>query len=51
MNASTFPEVGTCTDNPQQWHRPRTLGVAPEPIMGYDIINPKYQNKNLVHPL
>ncbi|XP_070537197.1 uncharacterized protein [Ptychodera flava] len=41
-----FPVSGTCTDNPQQWHRPRTDGIAPEPIMGYNVIKPKYGMKH-----
>ena len=45
LKAPTFPKVGTCTENPQQWHKPRTKGIHPEPIMGYNIINPKYRGK------
>jgi hypothetical protein len=25
LGLETFPRVGTCTDNPQQWHKSRTL--------------------------
>ena len=39
IGAKTFPEVGTCTDNPQQWHKPRTMGIKAEPIMGYYTLN------------
>ncbi len=45
IGAETFPEVGACTDNPQQWHKPRTMGIKPEPIMGYKVINPEYRQK------
>ena len=45
LKAPTFPKVGTCTENPQQWHKPRTKGIHPEPIMGYNIIIPKYRGK------
>jgi hypothetical protein len=45
IGAQTFPEVGACTDNPQQWHKPRTMGIKPEPIMGYKVINPEYRQK------
>ena len=45
IKAPTFPVVGTCTDNPQKWHKPRTKGVYPEPIMGYTVTNPKYSAK------
>ena len=45
LKAPTFPKVGTCTENPQQWHKPRTQGIHPEPIMGYNIISPKYKGK------
>ena len=43
LKAPTFPKVGTCTENPQQWHKPSTKGIHPEPIIGYNIINPKYR--------
>jgi hypothetical protein len=46
IGAEVFPEHGTCTENPQQWHRPRTLGIKSEPIMGYSVINPTYREKN-----
>ena len=39
-----FPTSGTCTDNPQQWHKPRTQGIQAEPIMGCVVINPKYSH-------
>jgi len=45
LKAPTFPKVGTCTENPQQWHKPRTQGIHAEPIMGYTVVNPKYTNK------
>ena len=45
LKAPTFPKVGTCTENPQQWHKPRTQGIHAEPIMGYNVINPKYKEK------
>ena len=45
LKAPEFPKFGTCTDNPQQWHKPRTQGINPEPIMGYKVINPKYREK------
>ena len=46
LKAPEFPRIGTCTDNPQQWHKPRTQGINPEPIMGYNVINPKYRDKS-----
>lgn len=45
IKAKSFPVVGTCTDNPQQWHKPRTQGIHPDPIMGYTVTNPKYGAK------
>ena len=33
LNLTEFPKIGTCTDNPQQWHKPRTRGIHPEPVM------------------
>lgn len=41
IKAKRFSVVGTCTDNPQQWHKPRTQGIHPDPIMGYTVTNPK----------
>ena len=43
MKASSFPSPGTCTDNPQKWQKPRTAGIASEPIMVYTVMNPKYR--------
>ena len=45
LGLETFPRVGTCTDNPQQWHKPRTLGIKAEPIMGISVIDPKHEKK------
>ena len=45
LNLESFPRVGTCTDNPQQWHKPRTLGIKPEPVMGINVIDPKQEKK------
>ena len=45
IGAETFPKVGTCTDNPQQWHKPRTMGIKAESIMGYNVINLEYHEK------
>lgn len=42
IKAQSFPIVGTCTDNPQKWHRPRTQGIHADPIMGYTVSSPKY---------
>ena len=46
MGLKEFPEAGTCTDNPQQWHKPRTSGIKPEPIMGYTVIRPSYSSSS-----
>ena len=46
MGLKKFPEAGTCTDNPQQWHKPRTSGIKPEPIMGYTVIRPSYSSSS-----
>ena len=45
LSLESFPRVGTCTDNPQQWHKPRTLGIKAEPIMGSSVIDPKHEKK------
>lgn len=45
LKCKEFPKVGTCTDNPQKWHKPRTEGISPEPVMGCTFINPKYTNR------
>jgi len=42
IKAQSFPKVGTCTDNPQKWHKPRTQGIHADPIMGYTVSSPKY---------
>lgn len=42
IKAQSFPVVGTCTENPQQWHKPRTQGIVADPIMGYTVSSPKY---------
>ena len=46
LKAPEFPRIGTCTDNPQHWHKPRTQGINPEPIIGYNVINLKYREKS-----
>ena len=38
LKAPTFPKVGACTENLQEWHKPRTKAIHPEPIIGYNII-------------
>ncbi len=45
LGLKSFPRVGTCTDNPQQWHKPRTLGIKAEPIMDINVIDPKHEKK------
>ena len=48
LNLSEFPQSGTCTDNPQQWHKPRTKGISAEPIMLRPVIKAVYSAKRTV---
>ena len=48
MQLTEFPQEGTCTDNPQQWHRPRTKGINPEPVMSCSVIRPAYSKRPVV---
>jgi putative phage-type endonuclease len=40
-----FPEKGVCTENPQQWHKPRTEGLRADPIMESVVYRPVYGGK------
>ena len=45
LSLTSFPRVGTSTDKPQQWHKPRKMGIKAEPVMGTHVIDPKHEKK------